>query len=65
MICKKCDGQGVVTTLTQLDGDEGDVAMGTLFGLMTCGLSLLVTTRTKEVRCPRCGGTGEVGYDKR
>lgn len=61
MICKKCDGQGVITKVTQLDGSDDDVVGGTMAALMTCGLSLLVTTRLKEVRCPRCYGTGEVG----
>lgn len=61
MICKKCDGQGVITKVTQLSGDDDDVMCGSMAALLTCGLSLLVTTRTKEVCCPRCGGTGEVG----
>lgn len=62
MLCKKCDGQGVVTRVTQLSGDSDDVLGGTMAALMTCGLSLLVTTRLKEKRCPRCLGTGETGY---
>ena len=61
MICKKCDGQGVVTKVTQLSGDDDDVMCGTMSALLTCGLSLLVTTRLKEVRCPRCRGSGRVG----
>ena len=63
MICKKCDGEGVVTKLTQLSGSDEDVPMGVMMGLLTCGLSLLVTTRLKEVTCPRCRGTGYVGYN--
>lgn len=61
MICKKCDGQGVITKVTQLSGDDDDVMSGAMAALMTCGLSLLVTTRLKEVRCQRCFGTGETG----
>lgn len=60
--CKKCDGQGVVTELTQLSGSEDDVTLGVMGAFLTGGLSLLATTRTKDVRCPRCGGAGRVGY---
>ena len=62
MICKKCDGQGVITKITQLSGDDEDVMCGIVGALLTMGASLLVTTRLKEVRCPRCYGVGEVGY---
>lgn len=61
MICSKCDGQGVITKVTQLSGSDEDVEAGIMTGLLTCGLSFLVTTKTKEVRCPRCLGRGEVG----
>lgn len=60
-ICRKCDGQGVVTRLTQLDGSEEGVFGGVMFACLTMGASLLVTTRTKEVTCPRCDGLGRVG----
>jgi hypothetical protein len=60
-ICKKCDGQGVVSKLTQLDGSEEGLMGGLMFAALTCGVSLLATTRTKEVRCPRCNGYGRVG----
>ena len=61
MICRKCNGQGVVTKVTQLSGEGDDVLIGNMAAIMSCGLSYLVTTRLKEVRCPRCGGTGEIG----
>ncbi len=60
-ICKKCDGQGVVTRITQLDGSDEGLMVGVCGALLTMGVSLLATTRTKEVRCPRCGGWGRVG----
>jgi len=63
MICKKCHGQGVITKLTQLDGTYDDEMCGVMGAILTCGVSLLFTTRTKEVRCPRCDGTGETGYN--
>ena len=61
MICSKCDGQGRITKLTQLDGTDDDVINGTMGALLTCGVSLLFTTRTREVLCPRCYGSGDVG----
>lgn len=63
MICAKCKGQRVVTKIVQLDGEEGDNLAGFMFAALTTGLSLLFTTRLKEVRCPRCGGTGRVGIE--
>jgi DnaJ-class molecular chaperone len=61
MQCHKCDGQGVITKVQQLDGQGEDNILAGLFGVMTCGLSLLVTTKLREITCPRCGGTGETG----
>ena len=62
MICKKCDGQGVVTRLVQLSGTGDDTMCGVMGALLTMGVSLLATTRLKEVQCPRCYGRGKVGY---
>lgn len=60
MKCKKCDGQGVVTELCQR-GDFGTRDANIGLAIMTMGVSLLFTTTTEEVICPRCGGLGEVG----
>lgn len=57
MICKKCNGQGVVTKITQR-GEAGD---GIMLAIITCGLSLPLTTTTREVTCPRCRGFGRCG----
>lgn len=62
MICSKCDGQGIITKITQLSGDNDDVMCGIFAAAMTMGVSLLITTRIKEVICTRCNGCGEVGY---
>lgn len=45
MICKKCNGQGVVSRIVQLDGDEDSTALGVCSALLTMGLSLPFTTR--------------------
>jgi hypothetical protein len=58
MICKKCEGQGVITTVGQRVDTEAAVGLA----LLTMGASLLLTTCPKEKRCPRCQGTGRVGY---
>ena len=63
MICKKCGGQGVVTKIVQLSGSEDDTVSGVMGALLTFGLSLPFTTRTKEVNCPRCNGWGRVGAE--
>ena len=57
MICKKCDGQGVITKITQ----RGEDGIWVMAALLTYGLSLPFTTTTREVTCPRCHGLGRVG----
>lgn len=58
MPCNKCKGQGSVKKITQLSGDETDIMGGVMAGIITMGLSLLVTTRIKDAVCDLCGGTG-------
>ena len=61
MICSKCNGQGVVARIEQLDGDEESTCFGVCAALLTLGLSLPFTTRLNEYTCPRCFGAGKVG----
>ncbi len=58
MNCRKCNGTGTVTKLTQRGGPHcHDANIG--LAIMTLGLSLLATTTTKYSVCPVCSGTGK------